>query len=350
MPFTFYRLALESRAFYNGRMQPLRLLMPLLLGLAACRPGIGSETASSPVLSVYLPDYRVKADTVPLLYGTSQLILFAAKVGPDGSVDFSRIDDDLLAFARKARKTGRPIKITVCVGGWGNSKDFASAVSTAAHRGRFVKDLSAFCDTHALDGVDLDWEFPKGDKEHGDFGLFIQSLSTELRSDNRLLTIALGYTRPLAPELWPYLDYVNLMSYQPWSIQDYDAWLKASVKRFLETGLPPEKLLLGVGFFAREKSGDRRAISWKTQIGGAPPGLPDSEHGFWTHGKPACDLRVRMVEEHGLGGVMVWDYGHDSPDPEQSLLRHLSRKLSLDPTKAAKLPDQKGISSPSSSP
>ena len=330
-------------------MRPVRLFLFLMLGFLALVPVPGADSPSSPILSVYLPDYRVKADTIPQLYGTSHLILFAAKVRPDGSVDFSRIDDDLLAFAGKARAGDRPLKITACVGGWGQSKDFASAVSNEANRSRFVKALSAFCDTHALDGIDLDWEFPKGEKEHADFGHFIKALSAELRSKGRQLTIALGYTRPLAPELWPHLDYVNLMSYQPWSIQDYDAWLTGSVERFLEAGLPPEKLLLGVGFFAREKAGERRAISWKTQLKGEAPGLPASEHGFWPHGKKACDLRVELVERHDLGGIMVWDYGHDSPNPEHSLLRHLSRQLGIDPSKKTTDP-QKGISSPSSSP
>lgn len=275
--------------------------------------------AGEPVLSVYLPDYRVKAGDQPRLYGTTHLILFSAKPRPDGSVDFSRITPELLGFAGKAREQS-DIKITACVGGWGRGKEFATAVSTAENREKFAGELAAFCELHNLDGIDLDWEFPKGEQEHADLEAFLAILSAKLKPAKRLLTIALGYTRPLPAACWPYIDQVNLMSYQPWSVEPYEAWLAKSVKRFLEAGLPAEKLIVGVGFFTKEKAGERRTVSWKK----IDTAIPDSPHGYWPVGKEACDLRLKLVKEHGLGGVMVWDYGHDSTDPEKSLLRYIS--------------------------
>ena len=51
--------------------------------------------------------------------------------------------------------------------------------------------------------------------------------------------------------------------------------------------------------------------------------------GFWETGPEMCDLRVRLVKEYQLGGVMVWEFGHDTDDPKQSLLRHLSKGMEL---------------------
>lgn len=307
--------------------------MKLFLSIAALTVFAGTlfaeEVASSPakpVLSVYLPDYRVKADTVPMLYETTHLVLFSAKPNEDGSVDFDRIKPELLAFGKKAQAESGA-KVTFCVGGWGRGKLFANAVSTKANRVRFIDDLVTYCETHSLDGVDLDWEFPKGDQEHADFALFLESLSGKLRADGRILTIALGETRPLPAECWPFIDQVNLMSYQPWSDQPYEAWLIKCIDRFLEAGLPPEKLILGVGFYAKEYGGERRAVSWKKLAGENATNLPETEHGFSPVGGEACDLRLRLVKERGLGGVMVWDYGHDSAEPEHSLLRRLSEGL-----------------------
>lgn len=321
------------------------------LGTALSSPVLSAQEKAEPVISVYLPDYRVQSDTIPRVYGTTHLILFAAAVQDDGSIDFSRIDGDLFRFAKHAKEQNPALRVTVCVGGWRKSGSFASAVSTAEHRQRFVNELVQFCDAHQLDGVDINWEFPKGEREHADFGLFLETLSRALQPRERILTVALGYTRPLPAETWAHIDYVNLMSYQPWTIQDYEPWLTSSIERFLESGLPPEKLLLGVGFFAKEKAGDRRAYSWKTLLERESKAPPTSEHGFWPVGPETCDLRVRLVKEHGLGGVMIWDYGHDSLSPEHSLLRHLSRKLAPPPPQRAE-PNtpQKGISSPSSSP
>ncbi len=277
-------------------------------------------------LAVYLPDYRVKADTAPQLYGTTHLVLFSAKPRGDGTVDFSKITPELLAFGKKAKAQG-PVKVTYCVGGWGRGKLFATAVSSGEGRERFAAELAAFCETHQLDGVDIDWEFPKGDEEHDDFALFLELLSGKLRAADCILTIALAETRPLPAKCWEFIDQVNLMSYQPWSEQPYEAWLTESVTRFIKAGLPPEKLLVGVGFYAKELGGERRAVSWKKLVGEKAEKLPVSEHGFSPVGKEACDLRIRLAKEHGLAGVMVWDYGHDSAEAEHSLLRYLSEGL-----------------------
>ncbi len=302
----------------------------ILLFIVFSQIGLAEEDTSRNALAVYLPDYRVKSgQEVPQLHGTSDLILFSAKPGEegDGGVDFSRITPALLSFAEKARASAPDLRVSVCVGGWGRGKEFARAVSSPENRERFVVDLAAFCAEHQLDGVDIDWEFPKGDEEHAHFALFLESLSARLHRDGRQLTAALGYTRPLSRECWTYLDRVHLMSYQPWSVQPYEPWLRESIERFLAAGLPPEKLLLGVGFYAKEKAGERRAVSWKRLVEENSPGLPASDHGFWPVGTETCDLRVRLVKEYGLGGVMVWDYGHDSPEPETSLLRYLTSGL-----------------------
>lgn len=288
---------------------------------------IVSTARAEPVLSVYLPDYRVKAGDKPALYGTTHLVLFSAKPSPDGSVDFSRVTPELRAFAATGRQQNPDLKVTVCVGGWGRGTEFASAVATTETRHRFASELVAFCETHQLNGIDIDWEFPKGDKQHADLALFLELLSGKLKPGGRLLTIALNYNRPLPERCWQYVDQVNLMSYQPWHIEPYDAWLEKSVQLFLDSGLPKEKLIIGVGFFTKEKAGDRRAVSWKNIDNETD--FPKSGHGYWPVGKQPCDLRIELWKKYGLGGVMVWDYGHDKTDPESSLLRYLSGQLGL---------------------
>lgn len=322
--------ALAHLVFATLSLPPARFRRPFFALAAVLSLGLACPYSIARELVVYLPDYRVKSGTeVPQLYGTTELILFSAKPGEagDGSVDFSRITPALLEFGKKARTLSADLRVSVCVGGWGRGKEFSTAVSSPENRTRFVDDLVAFCAEHQLDAVDIDWEFPKGDEEHAHFTLFLKELSARLKQDDRELSAALGYTRPLPPECWNCLDRVNLMSYQPWSVQPYEPWLRESIQRFLDAGLPAEKLVLGVGFYAKEKAGERRAVSWKNLVAPDSTGLPESEHEFWPVGVDACDLRVRLVDEFDLGGVMVWDYGHDSIDPETSLLRHLSRGL-----------------------
>ena len=180
---------------------------------------------------------------------------------------------------------------------------------------------------NALDGVDIDWEFPKGDQEHADLNSFLQRLSEKLHTTNRILTIALGYTRSLSAEANACIDHVNLMSYQPWNPQPYEVWLEKAVTDFLESGLPPEKLILGLPFFTKELGGKRRAIQWTKLAGKGESTIPESDHEFSPVGKAACDLRLDLMKKYKLGGVMVWEFGQDSPNEKHSLMKHLSEKL-----------------------
>lgn len=299
----------------------MRRFIPIL----SCLLFVFSPAGGEDHLAVYLPDYRASVAVDAEFYGTTNLILFSAEPEEDGTVNFSRITPELLSVGKVAKEE-KEIEVTVCVGGWGRGKTFASAVSKEEHRVRFVKDLVTFCREHQLDGVDIDWEFPKGDQEHADFALFLSRLAKELRAEGRIVTIALGYTRPLPKECWPHIDRVHLMSYQPWNDQPYEPWLRESIELFLDSGLPPEKLLAGLGFFAKEKAGERRAVPWK-KMAEPSNALLSFASGYWPVGKETCDLRVKLAEEYSLGGVMVWEFGHDTAQPESSLLNYLSTAL-----------------------
>lgn len=299
----------------------------LVLALLASAITVFTFAAEKPrELVVYFPHYRYQEGVEPELYGTTELVLFSATPKKDGTVDFSRITPGLLEVARTARAKHQ-IAVTVCVGGWGHSKVFADAVSTEENRKRFAEALQNFCRQHELAGVDIDWEYPKGDIEIGNFVNFLETLSKGLRSENRRLSIALAPTRMLPEPVYQHIDGVNLMCYQPWSVEPYEAWLLKSMNRALEAGVPPDKLVLGLPFFSKEKAGERRAVSYKRFVENGETAIPESEHGFWPMGPKVCDMRLALVEKHNLRGVMVWDYGHDSMSPDLSLLRDLSIKM-----------------------
>lgn len=294
-------------------------IIPLSGALAAEKP-------KRPNLSVYLPDYRVGKDFTLNLYGTTHLILFSTAAKPDGSIDFSRMTAPLLAAGKEARDQNGCM-VLFCVGGWGRSKEFASAVETPEKRNRFIQEAIDFCELHSLDGIDLDWEFPDEGLEMVNYQLLIRDLSLAMRSSDRILTVALGPTRLLPIETYPDIDLVHLMSYQPWNPEDYEGWMTRSVKLALDGGIPPEKISVGTPFFSKELGGDRRAVSYRKIAEGAKNVVPTSEHKFTPVGADAIDPRIRQIQQHGLAGAMVWDYGHDSMDAEKSMLRQLSEKL-----------------------
>ncbi len=112
----------------------------------------------------YLPDYRFAELDLEAAKKWTDLIIFSAEVQADGGLDLKRIEkcpwDKLLAFKTKYRK-----RLFLTVGGWERSLHFASVASDEQRRKRFVKSVVQIALEKRLDGIDLDWEHPKDEKE-----------------------------------------------------------------------------------------------------------------------------------------------------------------------------------------
>jgi chitinase len=218
---------------------------------------------------------------------------------------FSTIDENGEAFlpdsnapaclARlQALKAKNPyLKILVSVGGWG-ADGFSDAALTEESRERFSRSVISMMERYALDGIDLDWEYPgqpgpgikyrPEDKEN--FTLWLASIRAHVDdlSDRRgragedryLVTIAsadreyFDYTE--MDKVHQSLDFINIMAYDLFGsltpITGHHAGLHLapgappdirtgdrSVKQHLDAGIPPEKLVLGVPFYGRGWAG-----------------------------------------------------------------------------------------------
>ena len=301
------------------------LIKRVVVLIAALILPVAARSGDVPRVVVYYPDYRLEKNGAPHFPGVTHLILFAGSPRPDGSVDFSRVSPELIGMGKRARAVSG-LKLQVCVGGWVRSRSFAGAVSSPERRRRFVDEVARFCIENQLDGVDIDWEFPKSDTERDDFTSFLGQLSGEMRPRGLVLSVAVSSSYPLPEEALPFVDQVNLMSYQPWTARPYERWLEDSLITILESGVEASRLNLGTPFFTKELGGERRAFSWKKmQENGFE--LPASEFQFSPVGTGILDLRMDLIEKYQLGGIMVWEFGHDSADPDHSLLHHLSEKV-----------------------
>lgn len=185
----------------------------------------------------------------------------------------------------KIRTFNPNLIILISIGGWG-AGGFSEASSNPINRRLFVKNSITFMHTYKLDGIDLDWEYPcysvagidssPADKEN--FTLLLEEFRKQLDIEENkynqhfLLTIAAGadkyYTD--ATEMnkaHNYLDYVQLMTYD---LRDgfqiltghhtnlynstgdiFRISTDSSVKLFIESGVPKEKLVIGSAFYAR---------------------------------------------------------------------------------------------------
>jgi GH18 family chitinase len=195
------------------------------------------------------------------------------------------------------------LKVLISIGGWTWSGNFSSAAKDDASRKRFATscvDLYLKQYAGAFDGLDIDWEYPVSGgltagnaSDKANYTLLLQEIRSQLdelgKQDNRhyLLTIAApigpGTIRNFdLPGIAAAVDWINLMGYDfhgTWdSTTNFNAPLfrsaddpsdaslnvDAAVQTYLSSGVPAEKLVLGVPFYGK---------GWS--------GVPDIDHGLY---------------------------------------------------------------------
>jgi chitinase len=289
------------------------------------------------------------------------------------------------------KKTHPHLRTLISVGGWADSEGFSDAALTDASRATFARSCAEFAREHGFDGVDIDWEFPVSGGEKGNverpedkrnFTLLLAALRKALdergKSDGKryLLTIAApagGLARMEVEQIHRHLDFINLMTYDfagPWSkLTGFNAALhpvpdqpqqpsaSVAVERYIEAGVPRDKIVLGVPFYGRswaevtkesnglfqphDPAATRRTRpleetyhSLKPQIGGIGgrrfwhelaevPWLWNPETRVMiTYDDPeSLRAKARYAREQKLGGMMFWELEHD--DEQSSLLNAL---------------------------
>ncbi len=301
---------------------------------------------------------------------------------------------------RILREQHPDLRVLISVGGWTLSSPFSAAASTESGRQRLASTCVDMMATYGFDGVDIDWEYPVGGGLEGNdnrpedrqnYTLLMEEFRRQLtarqelegRGEAFLLTIA----APAGPEtllnldayeISKYLDWINLMTYDfhgGWegrtghnaplyaqSDDDHpDALVRSSfnidsaVSAYLEQGVPPTKLVLGVPFYGRSWAGVGSANGGLYQSAtGTGPGSWESgvldwkdiqsrylNNPQWTRSWDAeaqvptlynavtqefisyDDAESLLAKrayllERGLGGVMIWEMSAD--DAQNSLV------------------------------
>lgn len=285
----------------------------------------------------------------------------------------------------KIKKENPAIKIVLSIGGWG-ADGFSQAAATKEGRQKFTASAVKIMQENELDGIDIDWEYPcssqagiasaKEDKET--FTLLIQELRRQIDACGKghTLSIAAGALESFIQgtdmgEVQKYLDYVQLMTYDFHGIftpttghhanlyEDNVLEEKISanqaVKMFVEAGVPIEKIVMGAAFYGRGWSGVPAACNGLGQVPKHYEGsghkygeicrLLETGEGNYTYywddfakaaylyngdsfisyeDKRALTYKVDYVREHGMHGIMFWEY---SEDKTRTLVGHLYQEL-----------------------
>jgi hypothetical protein len=244
-----------------------------------------------------------------------------------GKAGLKEADIDKVVSLCKAKK----VKTHLCVGGG----DYALPFSQLVDNGKsviFAKQLKAFCLDKGLNGVDIDWEFPKsGDVDK--VGILFKALYDELNPSGISLSGAFAssikWQKPSiesAVNNAHMLDMINVMGYR------HDMTNLLEVKSvYVDTyGVDRSKLIAGIPFYTfGDGEAKGKPYFWlmnKINVEGVTvtPSMNQITIDGITYKYNGVD-RIKEKVKYGmnnLGGVMIWELGHDvAPSEELSLLK-----------------------------
>jgi chitinase len=245
-------------------------------------------------------------------------------------------DQENFAILNGLKQQNPDLKILVSVGGWTWSKNFSDAALTSESRKVFIESAVDFVTTYALDGLDIDWEYPglRGDdnkfrpEDKENYTLLLKELRLRFDREGRRLhrhlytSIATGGGKNFLDhtemeKVQRYVDSINLMTYDMYGndkntghhspLYEHPDDPKhvssdKSVRRYLEAGVKPNKIVLGVPFYGK---------GWSN--------VDATHNGLFQPGTSAKDLHLNYgniestLLKPGSGYVRYWDYSSDSP-------------------------------------
>lgn len=274
------------------------------------------------------------------------------------------------------RRDNPRLQILLSIGGWG-AGNFSEAASTPAARRVFIDSAMELLVKHELDGLDIDWEYPTlagpgishSPDDRRNFSLLLEELRTRLDAPGEkngrryLLTIAAADGRAASgleiARIAKVLDWINLMGYDFYGSLSKTTGHHASLYRsasaepdsrtaaqgldeFLRAGTPPDKLVLGVGFYGRHfdevapannglnqpygsgggylswrqistdyQHRDGYVRHWDTRAQAPYLWNPKTRHFISYEDPQSLRAKTTLVREKGLGGIMYWEHGQD---------------------------------------
>ncbi|KAJ1722921.1 hypothetical protein LPJ53_002713 [Coemansia erecta] len=260
------------------------IVKPLLATLAAFQlfsfHTLASAYKDGRVVLGYFPVQRVVGD-IPWSSITHANIAFAF-ASETGNITFvGNVVNSTLTSEDNARNLiaegqKNNVKMLVAVGGQGNFSDhLALALNAPASRATFVENAITFVEDYNLDGIDVDWEYPKNLAEAESLLATLQqlreALNTSFEDSEKLLTITLynhPYLGPNVPSVdySPYaeaVDYGFVMAYDyfgSWTdytapnapfidVPFYQGSFRNTTDAWLDAGWPASKLVAGLAFY-----------------------------------------------------------------------------------------------------
>lgn len=266
----------------------------------------------------YQPDWSADTASIPYSRLTHICYAFALPVNASGGIALGSTTaaNRLRDVVGRAHTAGTKVLLSV-YGGLAPAalQAVRSANSTSAGRSAGVRSIMRIVEDFNLDGVDMDWEYPTG--QGSDFAALMATLRGALPGD-KLLSAAViagaNFSAGLAIQrpVFDIVDWLGIMTYddnlagQPHASYDF---MVQYCNQWLARGLPADKLVAGIPFYARPSGTAYRTYVTQDRANADR----DVVSGSGYNGRPTVRRKTQWALANAAG-VMFWELSQDTRD------------------------------------
>ncbi len=307
------------------------------------QPPSGGLTISPPTafgfyVVGYFPSYRDPTAISDQKFRMCNVVNYAfANITSTGGLTVAN-PTVLTAVATKAKANNSKVFISIS----GIAADFKNMAVTATGRNAFVKNIMQVVRLYGMDGVDVDWEFPRTDDGTDiTYTAFMKELSDSCHTGAKYyLSAAItagkysGVVRDaINSSLWTNntVDFFNIMAYDdfstivPFKHHSDLALAQTCLNYWVNTrGMPAAKAVLGIPAYGRPSGITQTGtvLTYNTITSGSGSALLDSavvsaggftNYTIYYNGLHTVKLKAKLAQSLG-NGIMMWEKGQDRND------------------------------------
>lgn len=220
---------------------------------------------------------------------------------------------------------------------------YAGIATNEVLRRKLIRNIMNFAIENELDGIDMDWEYPRSNKSQDiTFELLMSELADSLHHWHKFLSAAVtpavyvgGVRDGINAAVINKVDFLNIMVYdgatwdadEPRQHSSYkmaetslDIWLNAK-------GLPKEKTILGVPAYGKNTA--NAAIPYRDLIAyGASPTVDSfkvENSAYYFNGVDLMKKKA-LLAKSSANGIMMWEFYQDA-NGQYSLMKAINDAL-----------------------
>lgn len=294
----------------GGQATPLSPTEPAPVSTASPTPEVDSAFPFAVI--GYFPDYREL--NLEWANHLTDIIYFSAEPRADGTLDASRFDENILSQLHEMQGL-YGTRILISIGGWERSGQFAAMTADVQTRHKFVERLAEYVHENKLNGVDFDWEFPENETEFQNYIRLLEEVKADFEPKGLIVSVALSPDTEFSLDKYVVVDRVHIMSYDRQPRHSTYEQAVQDLQKFVDAGIPREKLILGVPFYGRNHAPPYKVLAYDEIMERYHPAPNvDEVDGVYFNGIDTIQRKTCYAMSENIGGVMIWELAHDTAD------------------------------------